>query len=150
MRPAAVAVGRARAEPLLVHVVGAVRRPGVYRLSGGRRARDAVARAGGGTADADLGALNLAAKVADGQQIVVPSRTTAGSGVAAPGPEAPIGLSQATVEQLDTLDGIGPATAEKIIKYRDENGGFGSVDELANVPGIGPKTLEAIRPRLQP
>ncbi len=141
----------------LVHVAGAVRTPGVYRLRDGERVQDAVRRAGGPRAGADLNAINLAAKVADGQQVVVPRRgaaaaagaggdaTGGGDGPAAP----PISLNTATAEQLDTLDGVGPATASKILDYRRQHGGFKSIDDLGEVPGIGPKRLAALRTKVQ-
>ena len=141
-------------ERVVVDVAGAVRRPGVYRLRGGARVQDALRRAGGLTARADPATVNRAAKVADGQQVLVPSRAPAGrspaSGAPAAATGAPVSLNGATVEQLDTLDGVGPATAEKIVAWRTANGGFASVDDLAQVPGIGPKKLEALRPRLTP
>jgi competence protein ComEA len=140
----------------LVHVAGAVVRPGVYRLPAGARVRDAVARAGGPTAKGDANAINLAAQVQDGVQIVVPRRgvaTAAVSGAAASGaaggaPAAPVNLNTATLEQLDTLDGIGPVTAQAILAYRSEHGGFRSVEDLGQVSGIGPKTLEALRDKV--
>jgi competence protein ComEA len=138
----------------VVHVAGAVRRPGVYSLGPGARVQDAVRRAGGARRGANLDAVNLAARVADGQQIVVPSRTAPAAAVGAGGaggaPAAPVSLGSATLEQLETLDGVGPATAQKILAYRTEHGGFRSVDDLANVPGIGPKKLAAIKPHVQP
>jgi competence protein ComEA len=138
----------------LVHVAGAVRHPGVYRLGAGKRVQDAVARAGGATAKGDPNAINLAAKVADGQQVLVPRRGAAGgaAGVGAtpgaPG-SAPVNLNSATAEQLDTLDGVGPATATKILEWRQAHGGFRSVEDLAQVPGIGPKKLAALKPKVQ-
>jgi competence protein ComEA len=138
----------------LVHVAGAVRSPGVYRLRDGERVQDAVRRAGGPRAGADLNAINLAAKVADGQQVVVPRRGAAvaagdGAGGGA-GPTAPpVSLNTATAEQLDTLDGVGPATAAKILDYRRQHGGFRSIDDLGEVPGIGPKRLAAVRSKVQ-
>jgi competence protein ComEA len=137
----------------VVHVAGAVRHPGVYELEAGARVQDAVRRAGGARRGANLDAVNLAARLADGQQIVVPSAAPAAV-AAGPGadsaPAAPVSLGSATLEQLETLDGVGPATAQKIVAYRTEHGGFRSVDDLANVPGIGPKKLAAIKPHAQP
>jgi competence protein ComEA len=154
--------GTVRLEPrpatvALVHVAGAVRTPGVYRLRDGERVQDAVRRAGGPRAGADLNAINLAAKVADGQQVVVPRRGAAGAapisaaGTGEPGgpPQAPVSLNTATAEQLDTLDGVGPATASKILEYRRQHGGFRSIDDLGEIPGIGPKRLAALRGKVQ-
>jgi len=146
-----------RAGTALVHVAGAVRAPGVYRLREGERIKDAVRRAGGARAGADLNAINLAAKVADGQQVVVPRRgpagtasvAAAGAGEAGGPPQAPISLNTATAEQLDTLDGVGPATASKILEYRRQHGGFRSIDDLGEIPGIGPKRLAALRGKVQ-
>jgi competence protein ComEA len=138
----------------VVDVAGAVRRPGVYELEVGARVLDAVRRAGGAKRGANLAAINLAARLADGQQIVVPAAApavdVAGGAAAAPAPAVPISLGSATLEQLQTLDGVGPATAQKIVAYRTQHGGFRSIDDLANVPGIGPKKLAAIRPHVQP
>lgn len=139
---------------MVVHVVGAVRRPGLYTLPGTARIAHAVRRAGGPTRHADLTALNLAAHPSDGQQIVVPSRNAAGApGAAASSAttaDAPVSLSQATAAQLEELDGIGPALAARIIEWRESHGGFASVDQLENVPGIGPARLEALRARVVP
>jgi competence protein ComEA len=140
----------------VVDVAGAVRRPGVYELEAGARVLDAVRRAGGARHGANLAAINLAARLADGQQIVVPAGAApASSPTAAPGDPAasasvPVSLGSATLDQLETLDGVGPATAQKIVAYRTQHGGFRSIDDLANVPGIGPKKLAAIRPHVQP
>lgn len=146
--------GSGARKTIVVHVVGAVVRPGVYRLKDGQRVRDAIGRAGGPARAADPVGLNLAARVADGQQVVMPARAGAvgtGAGTAAGSATgATFSLSQATAEQLDELDGVGPATAEKIVAYRDEHGGFRSIDELEQVPGIGPKKLERLRGQLQP
>ena len=148
-RAVTVAAGGRRA---VVHVAGAVRRPGVYSLRPGARVQDAVRRAGGARRGANLDAVNLAARVADGQQVVVPSRAAvaAAADPAGGSPSVPVSLGSATLEQLQTLDGVGPATAQKIVAYRTEHGGFRSVDDLANVPGIGPKKLAAIKPHVQP
>jgi competence protein ComEA len=136
---------------LLVHVVGAVRRPGLYRLRDGARIADAVARAGGVTRRADLALINLAAPLADGAQVVVPRREPAGpGGPAAAAASGPVHLNTATLEQLDELPGIGPATAQRILDYRQENGAFASVDELDAVPGIGPARLEQLRELVAP
>ena len=142
---------------VVVDVTGAVGRPGVYRLPAGSRVNDAVQRAGGATGKAELDSVNLAARLADGQQVVVPERITTGTGGTAgatapvPGAEdAPISLGTATVEQLDTIDGIGPVTAEDIVKFREEHGGLSSIDQLDQISGIGPATMAALRERLQP
>jgi len=136
---------------VVVDVTGAVARPGVYRLPAGSRVDDAVRRAGGAGARAELEAVNLAARLADGQQVVVPERAPGGGAVVVAGDEeGPISLGTATVEQLDTIDGIGPVTAQDIIEFRDEHGGLASVDQLDQVSGIGPATMEALRARLQP
>lgn len=141
-----------QAGDLVVDVTGAVRRPGVYRMPAGSRVDDAVTRAGGPTGKAELEAVNLAARLADGQQVVVPERRPAAAPTAAgaTAEEGPISLGTATVEQLEEIDGIGPVTAGDIVKFRDEHGGLSSVDQLDQVPGIGPATMEALRARLQP
>jgi competence protein ComEA len=140
---------------LVVHVAGAVRKPGVYRLAAGSRVTEAVERAGGLTSEAAPDSINLAAKLADGQQVVVPPTVATAAGRAAPAtgasaPDAPISLGTATVEQLDTIEGIGPVTAADIVEFRDQHGGLASVDELDQLSGIGPATMEALRGRLQP
>jgi len=141
---------------VVVDVTGAVAKPGVYRLPEGSRVDEAVQRAGGATGKAQLDSLNLAARLADGQQVVVPERipgSPAGAPVAAgasPEEDGPISLSTATAAELDTIDGIGPVTAEDIIKFREEHGGLSSVDQLDEISGIGPATMEALRERLQP
>ncbi|MBA3865713.1 MAG: helix-hairpin-helix domain-containing protein [Solirubrobacterales bacterium] len=141
-----------QAGDLIVDVTGAVGRPGVYRLPAGSRVNDAVQRAGGATGKAELEAVNLAARLADGQQVVVPERGPGGAlaGVGAAAEEGPISLGTATVEQLDTIDGIGPVTAEDIIQFREQHGGLSSVDQLDEVSGIGPATMKSLRTRLQP
>jgi competence protein ComEA len=148
---ATVAVAPAPAPQLLVHVVGAVRIPGLYRLKEGSRVADAVERAGGATPKADLASINLAAPVADGTQVVVPKRgPPLAAAAAASVPAGPVHLNSATVEQLDALPGVGPVTAQKIVDYRQANGAFSSVDDLDAVPGIGPARLEELRSLVQP
>lgn len=137
---------------LLVHVAGAVRRPGLYRLREGSRVDDAIRRAGGPRPKAALDMVNLAAPVGDGQQVLVPLRTGArtavssgagaASGAAAAGP---VSLNSASLEDLDGLPGVGPVTAQKIVDYRTEHGAFRSVEELDAVPGIGPARMAELR-----
>jgi competence protein ComEA len=166
-------------------VAGAVRRPGLYSLPAGARVAAALERAGGARARANRAAVNLAAKLADGQQVFVPMQgrggevtpgaggggaadAAAGSAVAAPGVDAsgsgrsaagaggpaavgaPISLSNATQAQLEQLDGIGPALAQRIIQYRDQHGGFRSIDELKDVSGIGDKRFDALKDSIEP
>lgn len=142
---------------LFVHVVGAVRRPGLFRLKDGARVADALARAGGSTRRADLSAVNLAAPLVDGQQVVVPRRPAPGAvgsdGVGASGATvagAKVSLAAATVEQLDELPGVGPVTAQKIVDWRSTHGPFRSVDDLDDVPGIGPARIEQLRDLVTP
>jgi competence protein ComEA len=148
---AAGAAGGSVAE-IVVDVVGAVRRPGLYRLRRGSRVADIVARAGGLTRRAERAAVNLAAPLADGEQVVVAVRgtpvaaaTAAGAGSAVATPSAPVSLSTATAEQLDTLPGVGPVTAQKIVAFRQEHGPFTSVAQLDAIPGIGPARLDELR-----
>jgi competence protein ComEA len=158
-RTAAVPIaGELRAEPmprLVVHVVGAVRRPGLYRLANGARIADALRRAGGATRRADLSLVNLAAPVSDGTQVVVPRRVPAvatggGEGAAASTAGGPVHLNTATVDQLDELPGVGPVTAQKIVDWREQHGAFSSVDDLDAIPGIGPARLEQLRELVAP
>jgi len=138
---------------ITVHVVGEVRHPGVYALPSGARAIDAVEAAGGLLGDAEQAAVNLARPIADGEQIAVPrqgdvvagaaSGTTGAGGSAAAGGK--IDLNTASAEQLDTLPGVGPSTAAKIVADRTANGPFRTVDDLMRVPGIGPAKLEALK-----
>jgi competence protein ComEA len=154
--PTAVATtAAAGGSQVVVDVVGAVRRPGLYRLPHGARVADAVAKAGGVTARAQVELVNLAATIADGEQIIVPRKgiggAAAGPGSAVPGAASgPVHLNSATLEQLDSLPGIGPVTAQKILDFRQEHGAFGSVDELDAVPGIGPARLEQLKDLVAP
>lgn len=131
---------------LYVHVLGAVVRPGLYVLDLDARLVDALAAAGGTTDDADLAAINLARVLDDGEQIVVP---VVGAQANAPGQSAPadarVDLNTADQAALETLPRIGPALAERIITWREENGRFRSVDDLLAVPGIGEKMLAGLR-----
>ncbi len=140
-----------------VHVAGEVRRPGLYRVAGGSRVAVALERAGGPLRRAELAAVNLAARVIDGQQILVPTAgapvalggggsTTATSG----GGGAKLSLAAASVDQLDEIDGIGPTLAQRIVEYRDAHGGFRSLEELREVEGIGEKRFASLREGLQP
>ncbi|HEY7122123.1 MAG TPA: helix-hairpin-helix domain-containing protein [Solirubrobacterales bacterium] len=133
----------------VVHVAGAVARPGVYRLPAGSRVTDAVRRAGGFARGASRDAINLAARLSDGQQVVVP-RSGAPAIAAGDGQTGPVSLGSATVEQLDGIEGIGPVTAQKIIEFRDQHGGLSSIDQLDEVDGIGPATMQTLRSALQP
>lgn len=162
------AAGASDGATLVVDVEGAVRRPGVYRLAPGARTDDAIRRAGGLTRRADRAGVNLAARVVDGGQVVVPERgaggggsgagSAAGSAVGVGGGDSAGGggsggplsldLNTATEQQLEQLDGVGPALAAKIVAYREQHGGIASVDDLDNVSGIGPAKLAAIRAQL--
>ena len=136
---------------LVVHVVGAVRRPGLFRLVEGSRVADAVARAGGPTPKAELSAVNLAAPLADGQQVLVPARGAAVRGGRRRScRRTKVSLGAATVEQLDELPGIGPVTAQKIVDWRAAHGPFRSVEDLDDVPGIGPARIEQLRELVTP
>ena len=163
--PPAVAVGGPGHEPqpakrklIVVDVDGEVARPGLARVPAGSRVAAAVRAAGGVTRRGDGAAVNLAAPLQDGQQVLVPRRGAAAPSAA--GGEAPVGgdaaaaapisLATATVAQLDTLDGIGPTLAQRIVDYREEHGGFRSIDELKQVDGIGEKRFESLREGLQP
>ncbi len=146
---------------LTVHAAGAVSHPGVYSVPSGARVGDLLTAAGGPLPEADVDRLNLAAKLADGDRVLVPRQGQPAEpglpGAGGPGSvgagggssttaAGPIDLNTATVEQLDTLPGVGPATAQAIVTYRNRHGRFRSVTELLEVPGIGPAKLEAVRP----
>ena len=134
---------------VVVHIAGAVVSPGVYTLPAGSRVIDAVGRAGGLAANADADVVNLAAVMADGQHVYIPrvgepTRPDPAGGVDTSLP-GPLDLNRATADDLDALPGVGPATAAAIVRYRDEHGPFGRVDDLAEVRGIGPAKMEALR-----
>lgn len=133
-----------------VHVVGAVASPGLYDLEPGCRTSEAIEAAGGPSPAADLSRINLAAKVADGQQLVVPDASTVvGSNPGAqPAADTPVNLNSADIDELTTLDGIGPKTAQKIIDYRQEHGGFSHIEELMEVPGIGTGKFDQVKDKV--
>ena len=152
-QPAAALVPeRAAAAPkLVVHVAGAVRRPGLYRLAEGKRVADAVARAGGATAPADTAAINLAAPLADGMQVLVPSRVAGAAAATGRGRGRAGSVSaRRPSAELDALPGIGPVTAQKIVDSSPAHGGFRSVDDLDAIPGIGPARIEQLRELVSP
>jgi competence protein ComEA len=145
--------GGAQGPRLVVHVVGAVRRPGLYRLPAGSRVADAVEQAGGAAPAADVALVNLAAPLADGQQVVVPTRVRAAEAGGSPGssgPGGPVHLNTASVAELDELPGVGPVTAQKIVDFREEHGAFSSVEDLDAIPGIGPAKVEQLRELVAP
>jgi competence protein ComEA len=144
-----------------VHAAGAVVHAGVYRLTAGARVTDLLAAAGGAAPDADVDALNLAARVDDGERVYVPHRGEVPAGALAAGdpsdggrasngaPDPPVDLNTATLTDLDALPGVGPATAQAILDHRRSKGRFRSVDELLEVRGIGPSRLQALRKRVR-
>lgn len=150
--------------PVVVSVVGLVHKPGLVTLTAGARIADALAAAGGALDGADLIGLNMARRVTDGEQIIVGiaappgeqtamgSSTSSSTAAAAPSstgsasaPTGSVDLNTATIEQLDTLPGVGPVTAAAIVAWRDANGRFTSIDQLGEVDGIGPARLEKLR-----
>ncbi|MEU1970499.1 ComEA family DNA-binding protein [Microbacterium sp. NPDC019599] len=135
----------APAASLYVHVSGAVAAPGLYVLGESARVVDAIAAAGGFTPEADRAAVNLARPLGDGEQLVVPVQGEAPPGEAAAQTDGRVNLNTADATALDTLPRIGPAMAQRIIAWREENGRFTSVEDLLAVPGIGDKMLEALR-----
>jgi competence protein ComEA len=148
LAPAAPARSSVGGRAIVVDVVGAVAHPGLYHLPQRSRVADAVARAGGLTRRAERAAVNLAAPVADGQQILVAARGSPTGAAGAVGSSAtanPLSLSSATAEQLDTLPGVGPVTAQKIVAYRQEHGPFTSVEALDAIAGIGPARLADLK-----
>lgn len=149
--------------PIEVHVIGAVVRPGVYSFLEGSRVQDAVTAAGGLLTEADPNAINLAAKLEDGQQLNIPYQGGAGPDTNSPAPfdviPTPdysgsdgsstdinlININTASLEELQTLPGIGSTIAQRIIDYRDQNGPFNQIEDIMNVPGIGPATFDQIK-----
>jgi competence protein ComEA len=142
-------------KPIIVHVTGAVPRPGVYALAQGSRVQDAISAAGGFLADAEKTGINLARALEDGEQLDIPYAAGASPVI---GTEIPplvltepasstelININTASQAELETLPGIGPSTAQKIIQYREQNGPFVSTQDIINVPGIGPGTYERIK-----
>jgi competence protein ComEA len=165
----------AQARPVIaVHVTGAVRTPGVYRLPKGARVEDAISIAGGIIPTADLESLNLAGLLSDGQRVNIPARppdgpetptpgeaagdqkgkSTPGSGRAGPGADAPgrdprVNVNAATAQELEALPGIGPEIARRIIEYRHANGSFASVEDLRKVSGIGDRVFTRLKPLIR-
>jgi competence protein ComEA len=142
----------ATATEVIVDVAGKVRRPGVLTLPTGSRVIDALRRAGGARPGVDLSALNLARVLIDGEQVLVGRAGPAlAGGAVSGGPDAvgaAVSLNTASLEQLESLPGVGPVTAQKILDWRTEHGAFGSVDELLDVDGIGAKTLADLSPHV--
>ncbi|HEX6390439.1 MAG TPA: ComEA family DNA-binding protein [Solirubrobacteraceae bacterium] len=154
-RASPAAAGRASGPGVVVHVVGAVRRPGLYELPAGSRVADALEHAGGAAPAADVALVNLAAPLADGQQVVVPSRAAAGSESPGAAGESgsgggPVHLNTASVAELDELPGVGPVTAQKIVDHREQHGVFSSVEDLDAIPGIGAAKIEQLRDLVAP
>jgi competence protein ComEA len=148
--PASTTSGNSASSPAItVHVAGLVIRPGLVELPEGSRVADAVAAAGGLLPGARADLINLAATVADGQQIVVPGPDGHLPATAAEAPDGKIHLNLATAAELDALPGVGPVIAERIVSYRQEHGPFQSVEDLLDVPGIGEAKLGDLRDRVQ-
>ncbi len=153
--PGASAEGETPPSVLWIHVAGAVRSPGLYELPPGSRVGDAIAAAGGAVSDARLDAVNLARPLADGEQVLVPDAsadaaagaagTTAGAVAQSGAGTGGVDINRASAAELEALPGVGPATAEKIVADREENGPFAAPEDLMRVPGIGEKKFEAMR-----
>lgn len=143
---ATAAVTAAPADGVVVHVLGAVAHPGLYRFAADARVVDAVAAAGGFTADADQGGVNLARALVDGEQLAVPKQGEAPASAAPGAPGGLVNLNTADATLLQTLPRIGPAMAQRIIDWREQNGGFQSVDDLRSVSGVGEVTFADLEP----
>ena len=160
------AAGKVWAAGVVVHVVGKVKKPGLQRLPAGSRVADAVAAAGGAVRGADLARVNLARMLVDGEQVVVPApgdpdppggpaaganrgsggSSGGGSGETGAGTGGPVSINTADLAGLDTLPGVGPVLAQRILDWRTQHGRFTTVDELGEVSGIGEKMMERLRP----
>ncbi|MBR6034334.1 MAG: helix-hairpin-helix domain-containing protein [Clostridia bacterium] len=146
---------------IVVHITGSVAQEGIVKLKEGARIVDAIEEAGGATSDANLKDVNLAYKLKDGQKLYIPSNiddnenitivSTKGDGVVdvTKGDNDKININEATQSELETLSGIGPSMAKKIIEYREKNGSFSSIDDIKNVPGIGDSKFEAIKDNIE-
>lgn len=146
--PVVVAVAPASSPgPITVHISGAVRSPGLVELAANARVADAVAAAGGAAPFAELDGLNLAAAVVDGQQVVVPTKGEAAT--SQPGTSGKLRLNSATVQELETLAGVGPVLAARIVAHRDEWGPFAIAEDLLDVSGIGEAKLADLREQLE-
>jgi competence protein ComEA len=133
-------------QPLVVHVSGAVVNPGLYQLPPGSRVQDAIQAAGGLLPEADQEALNLAALLKDGQRVLAPTESQAQATTASRlAPDAPVDINSASQQALESLPGIGPVLAQRIIAYREANGPFATVEDLQKVDGVGEDTFEKLR-----
>ena len=138
-------------KPIVVHITGAVPRPGVYALPQGARIQDGISAAGGFLADAEKTNINLAQSLEDGEKLDIPYIEGASPVLATPVPEVVsatselVNINTASIAELDTLPGIGPTTAQKIIDYRDQNGPFLNIEDIINVSGIGPASYERLK-----
>ncbi|MBV9097104.1 MAG: ComEA family DNA-binding protein, partial [Frankiaceae bacterium] len=130
---------------IVVDVGGRVRRPGLVRLAPGARVADALRAAGGALRAADVATVDLAARVSDGQLLLIGVPQQAAAGAGSGGGSAPVSLSSATADQLDALPGIGPVLARRIVDWREAHGGFTSLTQLEQVPGVGPRTYERLK-----
>jgi competence protein ComEA len=143
--------------PLRVYVSGAVQHPDVYLLAPQSIVKDAILAAGGATEEADMERINLAVELSDQQQVYVPRKDEEGTAVALPGDGvtdpsgvtgATVNINRASIAELDTLPGIGPAIAQRIVDYRTEHGDFSAPEDIMNVKGIGPATFEKLKDQI--